>query len=116
MEQEYTEMMRDNDDKPKLSFMLDFPKALAEVAGVMEMGAEKYELHNWKDGGPMRDSIDSLLRHLVAFQNCEDDDPESGLNHLAHVICNAFFILENYHRYGGGIDDRDWEHQDEAQD
>ena len=103
------EMMRDNDSKPKLSYILDFPNTMAEVARVMEMGAVKYDAHNWKKGGPMRDSIDSLLRHMTAFNNCQDNDEESGLSHLAHVICNASFILENYYRYGEEIDDRDWE-------
>jgi len=105
---EQKQMMRNNEGKPKLSFVLDFPHSLGEVARVMEMGAEKYSAHNWKEGGPIRDSIDSLLRHLTAFNNCEDNDPESGLSHLAHVICNAAFIMENYHRYGGAFDDRDW--------
>jgi len=106
-------MMRFNDEKPKLSFVLDFPNTLAEVADVMTMGAEKYARNNWKEGGPFSESEDSLLRHLTAFHNCQDNDPESGKSHLAHIICNAAFILENYERFGGEFDDRDW---DNAQD
>jgi len=101
------QMSRDNSGKPKLSYMLDFPHTSAEVANVLEMGAEKYARNNWKKGAPMTETEDSLMRHLLAFHNGEDLDEESGMSHLAHVICNAQFLLENYYMHGGDIDDRD---------
>jgi len=103
-----SKMMRFNETKPKLSYILEFPKAMAETAKVMEFGAEKYDRHNWKKGGSMSEQMDSLIRHAVAFQNGEDSDEESGRSHLAHIICNAAFLLENYERFGGKFDDRDW--------
>lgn len=105
--------MRFNESKPKLSYMLEFPKAMEATSRVMEFGADKYDRHNWKKGGPMSEQMDSLIRHAMAFQNCEDNDLESGESHLAHVICNAAFLLENYERFGGEFDDRDWEHNNE---
>ena len=100
-------MTRENTGKPKLSYILDFPNSNAEVSRVLEMGADKYSRHNWKDGAPMTEIMDSLMRHLTAFHNGEDIDEESGQSHMAHVICNANFILENYYIHGTDIDDRD---------
>lgn len=105
--------MRKNDGKAKLSFILDFPNAMEQVSRVMEQGAEKYDRHNWKLGAPFSEIEDSLMRHLTAFHNCEDDDDESGQRHLAHVICNAAFLLEIYEKHEGEFDDRDWDNNDE---
>jgi len=102
-------MMRKNGGKPKLSFVLDFPNAMEQVSRVMEAGAEKYERNNWKNGAPFSEMEDSMMRHILAFHNCKDDDVESAQSHLAHIICNASFIMETYERFGGEFDDRDWE-------
>lgn len=102
-------MMRNNQGKPKLSFILDFPNALKEVALIGEGGAITYEKYNWKQGAPISEIEDSLLRHLTSFHNCEDDDVESQQSHLGHVIFNAAVIIEHLEMYGGAFDDRDWE-------
>ena len=104
-------MMRHNEGKPQLSYILDFPKTMEAVSRVLESGAEKYEKNNWKLGGTLTSSEDSLLRHILAFHNCQDNDIESGISHLAHVICNAAFMLENYDRHGKDIDNRDWKNE-----
>lgn len=104
-------MMRKNAGKPQLSFILDFPYAMEQMTRVMEMGADKYERNNWKNGMPITEMENSLLRHLTAFHNCEDNDPESKLNHMAHVMFNAAGIMEHMNRYGDEFDDRDWEHE-----
>ena len=105
-----TRMMRKNQGKPMLSFILDFPTALKELAFVMEGGMHKYDRHNWKKGGPATELEDCLLRHLLAYHNCETNDKESKHHHLAHVIFNAAGIIENEAMYGDQFDDRDWEH------
>ena len=107
------QMMRDNNGKPKLSYILDFPNSISAVAKVMEQGAEKYERNNWKKGAPITECEDSLLRHMTAFHNCENDDKESLQTHLAHVIANACFMIENLETHGGEFDDRDWENASE---
>ena len=86
--------MRFNNNKPQLSFLLDFPNAIEEVCRVCEMGAKKYALLNWQKGLPFRGVEDSLLRHLTAFHNGEDYDLESKKHHLAHVAWNALALLE----------------------
>ena len=102
-------MDRKNKGKPKLSFILDFPNAFTALANVMEGGAEKYSRDNWKKGAPIREVEDSMMRHMLAFHNCENTDPESKLHHLAHVIFNAAGIIEIQAMHGDKFDDRDWE-------
>ena len=35
----------------------------------------------------------ALLRHLMAYQAGEVNDPESGMPHLWHVATNAAFLV-----------------------
>lgn len=76
--------------KPKISMVpLD---AVAEIAKVMEFGATKYGVDNWKNVDVVRYQ-DALLRHMMAIQNGEEFDVDSDLSHEAHLACNAIFIL-----------------------
>ena len=34
-----------------------------------------------------------MMRHLIAWRKGEVTDPESHQHHLAHVICNAWFLI-----------------------
>lgn len=72
--------------------MRDFSRALAAVADVTTFGAEKYSPSGWTEV-PDREAryADALARHLLAS---EEDDPESGLPHAAHVAWNALALLE----------------------
>lgn len=74
-------------------------KTLEGAANVLTFGAEKYGDYNWTKGLPVRETSESLLRHMFSFlYDNEDDDPESGFSHIDHVIVNAIFIkymLEN---------------------
>lgn len=66
------------------------------VAKVLTFGAAKYQPNNWKyceDPGRYQDA---LLRHVLAMLKGEECDPESGLHHLDHVLCNIMF-LEWFH-------------------
>ena len=101
-----SEAMRHNQGKPQLSYLLDFPSATEAFAKVCEMGAKKYARDNWKKGRKYRDTIDSLLRHLTKYANGEDNDAESGLPHMAHVMWNAAALLEYQVRHPE-MDDRD---------
>jgi len=90
-----TVMMRDNKGKAKLSFLLDFPKATESLCRVMEFGASKYAMNDWKSGGDVRGLEDSLLRHLHKYHNKEDLDEESGESHLGHALFNLMAIIES---------------------
>jgi hypothetical protein len=72
-------------------------KQLATVLQVLTLGAKKYAPDNWKyvPDSPQRYSA-ALFRHLLAVQDGEWLDPETKLPHLAHVVCNALFLM--WHR------------------
>ena len=67
--------------------------ALAEVAKIYGFGAKKYSNHNWRKGYNWGYSYGALRRHLRAFWEGEDDDPESGLPHLAHAAWHCLALL-----------------------
>lgn len=70
--------------------------AVEEVVKVMEFGAGKYNPFNWVENGGFKYSrlFNSSMRHFIAwFWKKEDNDPETGLSHLAHLTCNVFFLL-----------------------
>lgn len=88
--------LRFNSGKPQLSYILDTMPALLDMVAVMEFGANKYERNNWQKGFPKDKLLDSLLRHVHAFYSGEDIDPESGLPHVGHILCNAAFLGYHY--------------------
>lgn len=90
-------------DKPRMDLLPTVP--LVEIAKVLTFGAKKYAAHNWRGGIEYSRLIGSAYRHLSAFNDGEDLDPESGLPHLAHLGCCVVFLLEQYKR-GTGKDDR----------
>ena len=71
---------------------------MENLAKILTMGAEKYGENNWQD------LLDywkrykaALLRHLTAIDKGELLDPESGLPHIDHVLCNAAFLSWGFH-------------------
>lgn len=94
----------DDSGKPPLAKV---PLALTEaVANVMEYGHKKYgDYNNYKKGMEISRNLSCALRHIMAFQNGENNDPESGQNHLGHAAARLGFVLDNIKR-GTAIDDR----------
>ena len=79
--------------KPKMS---DTPTiGVREMGRVFTMGAAKYGRFNWREHR-VSSSVyyDAALRHLMAWFDGEDADPESGLPHLAHVMACMNIILD----------------------
>lgn len=76
----------------KLKWSLISWKALEPMVKVLMFGANKYEPNNWKKGLSYSTISDSLQRHLNAFMEGQNDDPESKLSHLGHILCNAMFL------------------------
>lgn len=97
------EALKFDSKKPPLD-LLPF-HALTEVAKVLDHGKKKYTAHNWRKGMDWSRFSSAALRHLFAWNNGEDNDLESDLNHLAHAACCILFLLE-YNQLGLGTDDR----------
>lgn len=102
---DYKKEMADrfNNGKPQWS-MVDF-KSLEDMVRVLEFGEKKYSRDNWKKGLKTTEVVDSLLRHIYAYLNGEDIDPESGINHTGHIMCNAMF-LSHMHLFRKDMDTR----------
>lgn len=93
-----------DEGKIALQYVLVF-KGLDDVAKVGEFGAKKYGQFNFMAGMSYMRLLGSVVRHTTAFIRGEDNDPESGLRHLAHAIYDCFMLLEFIHRKVG-TDDR----------
>tara|TARA_R110000787_G_scaffold24030_5_gene68492 strand:- start:4679 stop:5092 length:414 start_codon:yes stop_codon:yes gene_type:complete len=114
-------MAGDRFNTGKLKWSLVSWKALAPMVRVLMFGAHKYTTfkrddginvkgdqiskedskglevvtsgaNNWKKGLKYTELTESLQRHLNAFIDGEDNDPESKLSHVGHILCNAMFL------------------------
>lgn len=69
----------------------------AEIAEsmVMALGAKKYGAANWRST-KVRASIyiAAARRHLLQWFDGQDDDPESGISHLAHARASLGILLD----------------------
>lgn len=81
------------------------PTSLRVVARVAAFGSAKYERSNFLKGYNWSLSFDALQRHLLAFWEGEDLDPESGLPHTAHAAWHCLALISFMQR-GLGTDDR----------
>ena len=71
--------------------------ATEELGRVMGYGAEKYGVNNWTQHAgrwAWTQLTASALRHIYVWMRGEDNDPESGLNHLAHALANLAMLLD----------------------
>ena len=83
-------------DGGKLEYGLLPPHALKEVVKVLTFGAQKYDRDNWqKVPDSKRRYFDALQRHVWAWKEGEEFDPESGIHHLAHAMCCLMFLYEH---------------------
>jgi hypothetical protein len=83
-------------DGGKLRYGLLPPLALKATTDVLTFGAEKYEADNWKKvPDSKRRYFDALQRHVWAWKEGEQIDPESGKHHLAHALCCLMFLYEH---------------------
>lgn len=79
---------------------------LLECGLVKLHGDLKYGRYNWRDAG-VRHSVyyDALMRHVMAWWEGEDVDPDSGVHHLAHAI-TGLSVLRDSQIIGNDVDDR----------
>jgi len=84
----------DKHDGGKVRYELLPTYPIRETAKVLTLGAKKYTDRNWEKGFKWSRAYGATHRHLAAWWDREDLDPETGINHLAHVLCEVMFLLE----------------------
>jgi hypothetical protein len=92
-------------DGDKLPLNLLSTEAMNQTAAVLAFGAQKYSQNNWRKGFAWSRPLAAAMRHITAFNDGEDCDPESGLSHLAHAACCLMFLLE-FQKTHPELDDR----------
>lgn len=90
--------------KPALS-VLSMP-VLYEMAAGMTEGACKYGRHNYRAIG-VRASVyfDATMRHLAAWWEGQDTDPDSGLHHVCKALA-SLHVLRDAMLNNKVVDDR----------
>ena len=84
------------DDTGKRRWSLLPRDVLRGVVDVLMIGAAHYDDNNWMhvENGLQRYS-DAFERHYDAWVDGQEHDPDSGLHHGYHMVCNAMFMC--YH-------------------
>ena len=77
--------------KPRISLI---PREAIEGAAMaLTYGAKKYEEdHNYKKGLLFSRLVDASMRHIIAWADGENLDPESGLSHLDHALASLAML------------------------
>jgi hypothetical protein len=81
------------------------------AAKVMELGAKKYNLNNFRAGFEPIDALNSLIRHVSSLQAAIifDDkdgsqghllDSESGQGHIHHVLTSTLILVDSMRKKG----------------
>ena len=113
-----------NGGKPRMSLISSV--FLFGLARQLTYGEQKYikngkpGSNNWRLGFQWSELIDALERHIHAYKDGQNLDPDSKLPHVDAISACAMFISEHYHR-NLGVDDRykienlqtNWEYEHE---
>ena len=79
-------------DKPDLSLI---PRAAIEgMARAFMVGEKKYGRYNFTAGMASHRFVAAAMRHIVAWQDGESLDPETGNHHLWHALASLAMLLE----------------------
>jgi hypothetical protein len=86
-------LTRNISDIESASSILSDNVLLSDIARVMTFGANKYGDNNWRAGRGLGITrvLAAALRHAISYAEGEENDPESGLPHLAHAACCVAF-------------------------
>ena len=96
-------------DDGKTPYALIPIEAHEQIAKVFGFGAAKYGMNNWRKDLSETDwsrTYSSIQRHLNAFWQGEDADPESGFSHLAHAATQIMILMTAVNEGDKSCDDR----------
>lgn len=96
--------MKYDDEKVRMELLP--PVSLERIAEVFTYGAVKYDDWNWANSMKASRLYGALMRHMNAWYQGENLDPESGLPHLAHAGCCIMMLLDSMELHGSVVDDR----------
>lgn len=69
--------------------------ALEAEAYALKLGADKYGAWNWRDDPVSTLTyLNAAMRHIKAFAEGENLDPESGKSHLGHARASLAIVLD----------------------
>lgn len=85
-----------SEGKPEITQI--YPEALLRLAKRGTDGAKKYEDYNFTKGIPLKTYVDSLYRHLAAYQSMDTSE-----DHLAAIMWNAMGLMFTEDRIGDGV-------------
>lgn len=87
---------------------VEFERGLAQV---LAFGAQKYEPWNWAKGIVYSRLYRAACGHLHDWYEGQDNDEETGLNHLFHAACCLMFLCHyvSYTQYERFDDRPDFE-------
>jgi len=88
------EAVKNDRDKTRMDLLP--PKALEGIAKIFTFGAKKYNDYNYKNGEGLDWSrpYAAMMRHLNAWNDGEDNDPETGQSHLYHAGCCIMMLID----------------------
>lgn len=72
-------------DADKVDLSLISRVSLEQEARALQFGEKKYGRYNYTKGFEASRLVAACLRHVTAWNDGEDLDPESGLHHLGHA-------------------------------
>lgn len=102
------------DNNPKTAFGIKKPAIFSVVSAasllvlgkVMALGAKKYGAFNYRENKVAASVYtDALTRHLILWNAGQDNDAESEVSHLGHIMA-CCSILIDAQAAGNLIDDR----------
>lgn len=92
-------------DSGKLGWHLLPYDAVCAIIRVIDFGAKKYAARNWELGMDWSRMHSAAMRHMSAWWQREEGDPDTGFSHLWHAGCCILFLIA-YELRGKGKDDR----------
>lgn len=90
MSKKKTDGLKHDQDKIRMDLLP--VEALLGTAQILTFGADKYKDRGWEVGIEYSRIYGALLRHITAWWQGEELDPESGLSHLHHAGCCIMFL------------------------
>lgn len=90
------------DDNPKTIYGINKPSisaippvAILILGQAMEVGRAKYGLFNWRDADvSVSTYYNAAQRHLMAYLDGQNRDPETNVHHLGHAMACLAIILD----------------------